>query len=339
MSSLTHPGGRPLAVDLRALHVRRPSLTTARDVVTWRRTLQVALGLVWLLDAALQFQPFMFGRGFATQVIAPTAQGNPAVIANPIVWSAHVVLAHPVLWNALFATAQLLLALGLFWRPTVKLALASSMVWSLLLWWLAEGFGGLFAGTPSPLDGAPGAVILYGFLAILLWPGSREDASIATSSPLRRWASVGWLALWLGEAYLTLQPVNRSASALATAVAGLADGEPRWLGGIDNAAANLLRHAGPGAGIALGCALTLIALSVFVPSRWERPLFAFAVVFALVLWIVGQDLGGILTGQGTDPNSAPLLALIACAYRPLAVRSGQLRQLGGGRDADTRLDG
>jgi hypothetical protein len=29
-----------------------------------RRALQRALGLIWLLDGALQFQPFMFGRGF-----------------------------------------------------------------------------------------------------------------------------------------------------------------------------------------------------------------------------------------------------------------------------------
>ena len=37
----------------------------------------VALGLVWLLDAALQFQPFMFTRGFVTQVIDPARHGQP----------------------------------------------------------------------------------------------------------------------------------------------------------------------------------------------------------------------------------------------------------------------
>jgi hypothetical protein len=37
------------------------------------RRLQVALGLIWLLDAALQYQPFMFGRGFATDVVLPSA--------------------------------------------------------------------------------------------------------------------------------------------------------------------------------------------------------------------------------------------------------------------------
>ena len=39
---------------------------------------------------------------------------------------------------------------------------------------------------------------------------------------------------------------------------------------------------------------------------------------AAVIWVFGQALGGILTGVGTDPNSGPLLALLALAYWPAA---------------------
>jgi hypothetical protein len=39
-----------------------------------RRRLQLTLGVLWLLDAALQYQPYMFSRAFATQTLAPTAQ-------------------------------------------------------------------------------------------------------------------------------------------------------------------------------------------------------------------------------------------------------------------------
>ena len=42
-----------------------------------RRRLQIALGLLWLLDAALQFQPYMFSRAFATDVLAASAAGSP----------------------------------------------------------------------------------------------------------------------------------------------------------------------------------------------------------------------------------------------------------------------
>ena len=40
---------------------------------------------------------------------------------------------------------------------------------------------------------------------------------------------------------------------------------------------------------------------------------------AAVIWVVGEALGAILTGGGTDPNSGPLLALLALAYWPLAT--------------------
>jgi hypothetical protein len=40
-----------------------------------------------------------------------------------------------------------------------------------------------------------------------------------------------------------------------------------------------------------------------------------AVAVAAVIW-AGQDFGGIFTGAGTDPNSGPLLALLAAAYWP-----------------------
>jgi len=99
-----------------------PALALAR----WRRGLQIALGLIWLLDAALQYQPYMFTRAFARDVLAPGAEGSPAVVHGPVSWSAGLVAAHPVIWNTLFATIQLLLAVGLLWRPTVRAALAAS---------------------------------------------------------------------------------------------------------------------------------------------------------------------------------------------------------------------
>ena len=53
-----------------------------------RRRLQLTLGVLWLVDAALQYQPYMFSRAFATQTLAPTAQGDPAPVARPIAWAA-----------------------------------------------------------------------------------------------------------------------------------------------------------------------------------------------------------------------------------------------------------
>ena len=119
-----------------------------------RRRLQLALGVIWLLDGMLQFQPFMFGKGFS-QMLAGTAPGNPAVIARPVLWSAAIEGRHPSLLNAIFAVLQVLLGLGIAWRPTVKPALAASVAWAVAVWWLGEGLGGLLRHRQAPSTAPP----------------------------------------------------------------------------------------------------------------------------------------------------------------------------------------
>ncbi len=58
--------------------------------------------------------------------------------------------------NAAFAAIQLLLALGIAWRPTVKLALGASVLWALGVWWLGEGLGEVLNSAASPVSGALG---------------------------------------------------------------------------------------------------------------------------------------------------------------------------------------
>src|SRR3984957_21332296 len=149
-----------------------PTADATRAAMDSRRVLQLGLAAVWLLDGVLQYQSWMFTKAFG-QLLAGAASGNPAVIAGPITWDAHLVEHYPVPLNAAFATIQLLLGLGIAWRPTVRVALGASIVWSLAVWWLGEGLGGVLTGTASPLSGAPGPVILYALLAVLLWPRDR----------------------------------------------------------------------------------------------------------------------------------------------------------------------
>ena len=47
-------------------------------------------GRIWLLDGVLQYQSFMYTKGFS-QMLAGTASGNPSVIARPITWDATLV--------------------------------------------------------------------------------------------------------------------------------------------------------------------------------------------------------------------------------------------------------
>jgi hypothetical protein len=283
-----------------------------------RRRLQLVLAAIWLLDGVLQYQAFMFSRGFP-QMLAATAPGNPGVIAHPLTWVTGIIAHHQVATNALFATIQLLLGLGIAWRPTVRPALAASIAWALGVWWFGEGLGGVLSGTASPVNGAPGAVIIYALLAVLLWPragGDRAAPFVAARTVGVRAAQVLWLVLWGSLAYFALTAANRTPQGLHDMVAAMASGEPGWLAAVNRSAASLLSHQGLTASIVLAVVLAGIAVSVFGPPSVLRAAVLAAVVVALVIWVAGEDLGAILAGGGTDVNSGPLLALLAVAYWP-----------------------
>ena len=285
------------------------------DSTGLRRGLQLALGALWLLDGALQLQPLMFTRGFVTQILMPAYMGSPAGVTGPALAFGRLVLHDPAGWDAAFAVTQLLLGLGILYRRTRRAALAASIGWALAVWWFGEGLGGVLSGTASPLTGAPGAVVLYALLAVLAWPG-RAAGPVAAGSPLgRRAAGLLWLLLWASSAYFLLQPANRTPFALHNAVAGLATGEPGWLAGLDRAVAGAV--AGPGAAISITAAVLCLAIGAGVLwPRTTRPAVLLAAAFALVIWVFGENLGGLVSGQATDPNSGPLLILLAAAYWP-----------------------
>jgi len=302
-----------------------------RDI---RRALQLVLATVWLVDGLLQFQPFMFTRAFGSQMLAATAQGNPSAVAHSITWADLVIGHHSVVADAVFAVVQILIGFGIAWRPTIKPALALSIVWSCGVWWFGEGLGGLFSGTANPVNGAPGAVLLYAVLAVLLWPGGRTTVTARFVAARAVGASVArgvWIVLWGLLACVALLGANRSPQGLHQIVTQMRTGQPRWLAGLDRHIANLLAHRGLGFSVALAVILGVIAVGVFLPARLARVTVVLALVLGAGIWVLGENFGGIFTGSGTDPNSGPLLMLIAAAYWP--HRIGPHREVGLGLES------
>jgi len=286
-------------------------------VASYRRRLQICLGVLWLIDAALQLQPFMFGPFFVTQIIQPVAAGNPAIVARSIIWASRLMLQHEPLYNALFATIQLAIAVGILIPRTCKPALVLSLAWALSVWWFGEGLGGIFTGA-SPLAGEPGGVLLYALIALLLYPARETDrsdlASPATSWPLGHvGAKLVWLTIWLNFSYFLLLPDNRSADAIAQAFS-VTDGQPGWITALMDRAAALANGRGLEISIALAALCAFAAAGVLHP-RLMKPALVVAGVLSLVLW-TAEGFGGALTGQGTDPNTGPLLLLLAACYWP-----------------------
>lgn len=304
------------------------SMAYGRSSEGWRGVLTCLLGLVWLVDAALQYQPYMFTQAFPREIIRPTAAGNPGWVRGPIEWSATLMSHHLILLNGAFATVQLLIALGLLWRRTRKPALVLSVIWGLSVWWMGEGLGGILTGPVSLLGGLPGAALLYAVIAVLLWPRravprGRYQRSVATAGPLGRVGALGlWVALWIWFAIETVLPANRAAGGMHDSVAGMADGEPHWIRSINTWGADLLAGRGLVVSIVLAACLVVIALCVFVPSL-IRPGLILAIVVSLAIWVIAEDFGQIATGTATDVNTGPLLALLALCYWPVKGSGAQ----------------
>ncbi len=319
--------------------------------------LQIALGLIWLLDGALQFQPFMFTRGFVTQIILPSSQGNPGWVADPTISLAHYIEPHIAAWNAFFATLQVLIGLGiaggvLAKRPAiVKTALLGSIAWALLVWWLSEGLGGILQGG-SPLSGAPGAVILYGIIAVLVWPSNREIRGSHMPAPSRsetehrlpgRISTAGyilqdlqdrvtsdtsakiiWAVLWIFNGFLLLEPANQMPQAVSMNIKSAMPGQPGWLHSLLASSASALSGTGAWLDSLLAVAMIIIGAGVAF-NLYPRVLLSAGIVISLAIWILGEGLGGILTGQGTDPNTGPLwIILAACLWARTTKRDKQL---------------
>jgi hypothetical protein len=279
-----------------------------------KRTVQTVLGLIWLLDGGLQFQSFMYGKGFI-QMLTGMAPAQPHWLASTLLWGAGTMQHHQVLYNSLCALVQVGIGLGILYRETVKQALIVSFVWVLVVWWFGEAFGMLFMNMANPLTGAPG-VIIYAFIGALVWPNARPGGLLGVFG-----ARLLWAQLWFLMGVLWLLAVNSSANAtynmIKTAPAGMA-----WLASVQNGFMNAAK--GHGLIISLLLAALSVTIGLAVAFSWRPRTFLWiAIVLNLVYWFVGQGLGGIFAGGATDPNAGPLFVLLSVVLYSLVPYPAQ----------------
>jgi len=297
-----------------------------------QRTYQLVLATVWLFDAILQLQPFMFTRGANgfSGMLNGLAPGNPSWIAHTITWNGSNVYHQPILTNTVFAGIQFLIAFGLIYKRTLKPALVLSIVWSLGVWWFGEGLGGIFSGGATPFGGGPGGVLFYAVAAVLLWPSEGSDSPFVAARTVGVTAArTIWAVMWLLLALLCLVGSGRSPQALHDLVAGMNSGQPGWLAHIDRATESLFLHHGTTMAVLLSLVCVVVACGVFLPPRITQWSVVLAVVVFALIWVAVQNFGGILAGGATDPNSGLPVILIALLYWPLEL----VRPVSGGRSA------
>jgi copper(I)-binding protein len=298
-----------------------PDADAGRRFRVTRRGLQIALGVVWLLDGALQLQPLMFGSGFAGDILSPAGDGQPGWVAAGVHWAAGLVGSSPALWNGLFAAVQLAIGIGLLIRPLARIALLGSVGWGLAVWYLGEGAGGVASGHGSLLTGAPGAVLLYVVLAAIAWPVRDPDSPQPAgwrgrlrqdgSAPPAAWTPVVWAVVWIGGAVLQALPGQNTEGDVSDSLTGM--DMPNWLMSPVTSIADGFTRLGAASMWLLLAVLVAVGVGGLLGGRTRTIAGWAGLVLGVLFWVFGQGMGDLFSGQATDPNSGPLLALLGVA--------------------------
>ncbi len=304
-STVSHPDNRKAA---EKGHTSKSAvLPTFGAESSWNRVeriIMLLLGMFWIIDGLLQFQPGSFTQTFVNSVLVPNLQGQPAGILDVLSPGVGLYGSRVFAANFVAAVTQILIGAMLvfrFKRPFKIFALYFSIVWSLMVWIIGEGLGNVLTGGTSFYTGAPGSVLLYLILAVfLLFPKRLTVAKLPVVAG----------ALFLLGAFLQISPTFWSTNGVQS-VFQLASSDS--LGFIAAPAKSVASFASSLPAFSnLLLVLVLVVFGGFLLFGPSRAVACSATVFLGLVWWFGQDFGGVQTfpmSTATDPNSAPIFML------------------------------
>jgi hypothetical protein len=262
----------------------------------------------------------MFTMNMVNGVMVPIINNQPAPIAASLHWIVAVTTQNLTLVNLLIAVVQIAIGILLLTGFRVRATVIASIIWALVVWYGGEGLSMLLTGQASILTGAPGAVLLYPLLGLLIYPRAGEDAEhgLLPRSTFR-WFLAGF---WFLAALLQLQPYWWQSGQISQAISGMVG-----QGGLNTFLVDPVLNGLSGATatieIPLNIVLIVICLAlglalVFVKEERLRPVLIASIVVSVIIWYGAEALGMIFTGMATDFNSGLLLVAMALACWPRA---------------------
>lgn len=117
---------------------------------------------------------------------------------------------------------------------------------------------------------------------------------------------------------LWLLPANRAGGSISSAISDSVRGEPSWLAHVQLSVAHALGSGGSSVAVACAALSFVIGLGPLV-SRHSTVFLVAGAALALDYWVFGEAFGQLFTGVATDPNSGPLLVVLALALYPNRV--------------------
>jgi nitrite reductase (NO-forming) len=168
--------------------------TTGRGGTSWPKdALRIGFGIIWLIDATLKWLPG-FKDSYMDSIMG-IRDGQPGWLRP---WfNFWINLQHPAItffW-ALVATLETLIALALIFGFARKVSYLAAIVFSVLIWSTAEGFGGPYTSGASDIGTAIiYAVVFAGLLALSYYAGpARYSADYYLEKKISWWWRVAEL--------------------------------------------------------------------------------------------------------------------------------------------------
>ncbi len=146
--------------------------TQPPGLVAWPKdALRISFGVIWMIDAVLKWLPGF--RSTYMPTIMGTAQGQPGWLR----WwfDFWINLQHPqaTFFAYFVAVIETLIAVALIVGFARKLTYISAIVFSVIIWATAEGFGGPYTSGASDIGtGIIYAVVFAGLLALSYYSGA-----------------------------------------------------------------------------------------------------------------------------------------------------------------------
>ncbi len=133
--------------------------TLAKHVAVFR----IVFGAIWTIDAVFKWQP-SFAKGFMDTITA-AGQSQPHWLNPWFHFWTHFLGHNPHLFAVLTAIIESLVAIALLLGLARRATYISAAVFSLLIWGVAEGFGGPYSNSSTDI----GAAVMYAVVFFALY--------------------------------------------------------------------------------------------------------------------------------------------------------------------------
>jgi thiosulfate dehydrogenase [quinone] large subunit len=132
--------------------------------------LRTLFGVVWLIDAWVEWQPAFLNH--LLSYFTPVAQNQPPLLRTWINWWISIIGHAPHVFAIMIAAGETAVGLSLITGVLSQTAMYGGIVLMAMIWSVGEGFGGL--ASPGATDVGPALIYVFMLIALLVGNSSQQ---------------------------------------------------------------------------------------------------------------------------------------------------------------------